>query len=378
MALDREQRFISQSNLFLKAALAESCASRLEDLPMVSERAAVALDPVVISDYQRISDAERVALRRDYEVDFGVAYFVVRNPDTQPQAAHPLFDMVEQLKHDLPLAHPLPHPLEGHPEARARFGGPDGTVKIYDLPIAPGANRYREQAETSELFALHHDGLGSGGTVETVFLYTDSPPLAGGYTFFQNVTRLSLDLARLDPGAFRQLFLPDAITIVRPRGKGAIRVTTPVLFVNERNEAQSFFRVASGEYSVTWRAGSDALDRARHFLSKHSEPFSYGSTFLHFNEAGHGCLIRNRSVAHGRTGFIDAADLGRRRCLSRKWYMRFERDATYKHVPGMFVSEAFRALYPELFGEDLLQGEWQYNSLADRNERAHSTAPLPK
>ena len=378
MVLDREQRFTGQSDLFLKAALAEGRASRLEDLPMVSERVAVALDPVVISDYQRISGAECAALRRAYDGELGVAYFVVQNPEIQPRAAHPLFDMVEQLKHDLPLAYPLPHPLEGHHEAQARFGEPDGTVKIYDLPIVPGANKYREQAETSELFALHHDGLGSGGTVETVFLYTDSPPLAGGYTFFQNITRLSLDLARLDPEAFRQLFLPDAITILRPRGKGAIRVTTPVLFVNERNEAQSFFRVASGEYSVTWRSGSEGLDRARHFLSRHSEPFSYGSSFLHFADAGHGCLIRNRSVAHGRTGFIDAADVGRRRCLSRKWYMRFERDATYKHVPGMFISEEFRALYPELFGEDLLEGEWQYTPLAGRNDRSQSTDPRPK
>jgi hypothetical protein len=367
MEPDREEKFLNQSEVFLTAALQENGADQLKDLPMVSERAAIPLNPVVISDYQRISDNERVALRREYERELGVAYFVVRNPDAKSQSTHPLFDMVQQLKNDLPLAHPLPHPLEGHPEAVIRFGAPDGTVKIYDLPIPAGANKYREQAETSEFFALHHDGLGSGGTVATVFLYTDCPPMAGGYTFFQNVTRLSLDLARSDYEAFRQLFLPDAITILRPRGKGAIRVKTPVLFLNERNEPQSFFRVSSGEYLATWRSGSDALDRARRFLMKHSEPFSYGSTFLHFTHLGHGCLIRNRSVAHGRTDFIDAPDIGKHRCLSRKWYMRFKRDATYKHVPGMFISEEFRELYPELFGEPFLQGEWRYDPSEDQN-----------
>src|SRR5687767_4530420 len=325
MEPDREEKFLSQSEIFLKAALEELGSAQLDDLPILSERPATPLTPVIVSDYQRISNDERVALRRNFESEVGVAYFVLRNSSAKSRAAHPLFELAEQLKSDLPLAHPLPHPLEGHSEAVKRFGEPDGTVKIYDLPISADADKYREQAETSEFFALHHDGLGSGGTVTAVFLYTDCPPIAGGYTFFQNITRLSLDLARSDHEAFRQLFLPDAITILRPRGKGAIRVKTPVLFVNECNEPQSFFRVASGEYSVTWRSGSEALGRARRFLMKHSEPFSYGSSFLHFTDVGHGCLIRNRSVAHGRTAFIDAPDIGKRRCLSRKWYMRFER-----------------------------------------------------
>jgi hypothetical protein len=100
---------------------------------------------------------------------------------------------------------------------------------------------------------------------------------------------------------------------------------------------------------------------------KHSDPFSYGSSFLNFSEIGQGCFIRNRSVAHGRTAFVDALDLGKRRCLSRKWYMRFERDAIYKHVPGMFIADEFRNLYPELFKDDFLQGEWRYDASGDVN-----------
>jgi hypothetical protein len=362
-----EERFLEQVPEFLQAAIHECAAASPEDLSVVTDRQPVELVPTIIDDYRSISVAECSALRRAFENDCGVAYFLVANPEDKPRGTHPLFDIVEQLLDYLPLSYPLPHPLERHPEARARFGGPDGTVKIYDLPIPVNSARYREQAETSEYFALHHDGLGSGGTVETVVLYTDTPPLCGGYTFFQNVVRLSLELARSDSEAFRHLFLPNAITILRPRGKGAIRVTTPVLFLNEVRRPQSFYRVASGEYIVRWRADLPALDRAKSFLARFSAPFSYGSSFVHLSGRGHGCFIRNGQVAHGRSAFRDNPTNGR--CLSRKWYMRSSRDASYKHVPGMFIAHEFARLYTDLFGEDALIGEWNYDQDSDRNHR---------
>ena len=161
MSPDRELDFISQSEVFLKSALQEYGVAQLEDLPMVSERPPSPLMPILISDFRKISIDERATIRREYESEYGVAHLVVRNPKAKTNSTHPLFDIVNQLKKDLALDYPLRHPLEGHPEAVARFGEPDGTVKIYDLPIPAGSDKYREQAETSEFFALHHDGLGS-------------------------------------------------------------------------------------------------------------------------------------------------------------------------------------------------------------------------
>jgi hypothetical protein len=358
----REQKFVHQSEQFTELALSACGVGSLPDLASVADAPAHCLHPVVVEDYQNLTEGHRAALRDAYHSEWGVAYFIVTNPDVPPRGSHPLFDITEQLAEDLHLVHPLPHPLEGHPEAVNRFGPADGTVKIYDLPGRGGEAGYREVAETAEIFHMHHDGLGSGGTVETAVLYADSSPLWGGFTFFLNVVRLSLELARSDPAAFRSLFLPDALTIIRPRGKGAIKVTTPVLFVNELERPQSFFRVASGEYTVNWKEGHPGLDRARRFLLRHSQPFAPGSSFLHFSDKGHGCLIRNAQVAHGRTGFIDNPAMERARLLSRKWYMSGFNHSVYKHVPGMFIAEPYRRLYPEYFGQELLDGEWLYDA----------------
>jgi hypothetical protein len=45
------------------------------------------------------------------------------------------------------------------------------------------------------------------------------------------------------------------------------------------------------------------------------------------------------------------------------------RDATYKHVPGMFIFKDFADLIPGLFGSELLEGEWVYDSEQDKNVR---------
>lgn len=366
----REQAFVEQSEQFTELALSECGAGTLADLAPVADVPAHDLRPVVVEDYRHLTESQRAALCDAYRSQWGVAYFIVTNPCVPPRGAHPLFDITEQLADDLHLVHPLSHPLEGHPEAVSRFGPADGTVKIYDLPGRGGAAGYREVAETAEMFHMHHDGLGSGGTVETTVLYADSGPLWGGFTYFLNVVRLSLELARTDPSAFRSLFLPDALTIIRPRGKGAIKVTTPVLFVNELGRPQSFFRLSSGEYSVTWKEGIPDLDRASRFLFQHSRPFAPGSSFLHFTARGHGCLVRNAQVAHGRTGFIDSPALGQARILSRKWYMSGFAHSVYKHVPGMFIAEPYRRLYPEFFGPEFLEGEWLYDADSGYNTRA--------
>lgn len=177
------------------------------------------------------------------------------------------------------------------------------------------------------------------------------------------------DLMRSDDEAFRALFLPDAITAVRPRGKGAIRVTSPVLFINTCRRPQCFYRVSTGEYRIIWREDLAALGRARRFLDHHTHPFAPGSSFVHLTGAGHCCFIRNEAVVHGRTPFLDFAAVGQRRVLARKWFMRDPKDAIYKHVPGMEICHEYAVLYPELFGDDRLVGEWNYDLASDRNIR---------
>jgi len=97
-------------------------------------------------------------------------------------------------------------------EAVERYGPCDGTVKIYNLPKPIGGATYREVAETSDPFEVHLDGLGSGGTVQSVVLYMDDAPLFGGFTFFYDMLALGVVLAHEDMEAFRHLFLPDAFT----------------------------------------------------------------------------------------------------------------------------------------------------------------------
>ena len=357
-------RFMEQSDRFIEVA----GRSLVSPIVNMGERFAVPLEPVVIRDIRNISQNERDNLCDAYNSDEGVAHFVVLKPNDDPHTQHPLFSIVESIRDRLNLHHPLVHPLEGHPEAVKRFGPPDATYKVYDLP-KDGITGYREVAETSEFFAMHHDGLGSAGTVQTAVLYCDSPPLWGGFTFFQNIVRVALELARVDVEAFKSAFLPDALTIIRPRGKGAIKIVTPVLFVNEDDRAESTFREASGEYIVRWKDDSEPLQRAREFFTRYARPFANGSSFVHFARSGQGCFIRNEVVAHSRTAFIDSPEIGATRVLSRKWYMTKENHAIYKHVPGMIISKDYGELFPEYFGSEMIEGEWLYNSSTDVNER---------
>lgn len=365
---ERDRRFAEQSETFVQRVLTDCGAPSLSSIELLTSRKPLPIQPVLLSDYCNISSGERRQIREDYFSDRGVAYYIALSPsEVSASSQHPVIEIANQLKDDLNLHYPLAHPLEGHPEAVGRFGPPDGTVKIYDLVKKRGG--YREQGETSEMFSLHSDGLGSGGTVQTTALYMDSPPITGGYTFFQNIPVLALELAKHDIDAFKSLFLPDALTQTRPRGKGALKVISPILFLNERGDAQAFFRTSTGEYQVRWRGDLPALDRAMRFLNRHAEPFSLGSSFIHLTEEGHGCFIRNQVVAHGRTAFVDGPLPNQKRVLSRKWFMVSERDATYKHVPGMFILKQYADLIPEQFGPEFLEGEWLYDSGDDKNLR---------
>ncbi|MCK1298374.1 TauD/TfdA family dioxygenase [Bradyrhizobium sp. 24] len=366
---EREQAFQTQSGRFISRTLELMGYRSLQDVPDVTRRKPIALLPVPIADYKCISEQEARRISDGFHGELGVAHFLVMNPDERSSYTHPLLAIASQLSERLPLKHPVDHPMEGHAEAVKRFGPADGTLKIYDLDTKDGSTGYREQAETSEMFDAHNDGLGYAGAVEAFMLYSDTAPLAGGYTYFQNIVLLALFLAREDRSAFESLFLPDAITALRPRGKGAIRVSTPVLFVNEQGNPQAFLRLQTGEYKISWRAGDAALDRAAAFLNSSAEPFAGGSSFLHLDRKGSGCISRNHWTVHGRTPFIDGAEAAQRRVLARKWFMCAPEHTHYKHVPGMHIHPEYASIFPERFGTELLNGDWNYDPDRDENVR---------
>jgi hypothetical protein len=365
---ETERQFTRQSERFLDLALASERFESIKTAPPLSLTAARQIEATTVRDFRKLSQNERGSIRDSYFGSDGVAYFIVLNAEVASLASHPLFDLSAQLRDELHLRYPLQHPLEKHTDIVQKFGD-DGTVKVFDFKKRTGDSGYREQGETSEMFSMHHDGLGSGGTVETAVLYADSGPLYGGYTFFQNMLRIAIDLAREDIDAFRSLFLPDAVEMIRPRGKGALKVVGPVLFLNEQYLPQSVFRSPSGEYRIIWRDDVPALVRARAVLERYAVPFAPGSTFLHMSRKGHGCFIRNSVAAHGRTAFVDSPDTGQVRVLSRKWYMRAERDMIYKHIPGLFIAPEYAALVPTLFGPERLVGEWLYDPTTGTNNR---------
>lgn len=358
-----DEKFAAASEVFLQAVQQEygdDVAALRESLESPCEP----LVPAFIGDAHAPTQAEKEALAAAFWGPSGVASFIA---PPSSGSRHALLALCEALSDVIPTAHPVSHPMEHHPEAVSRFGDPDGTLKIYDLPIDPAADKYREQAETNEAFDAHNDGLGYAGVIAASVLWTDRPPLWGGYTHFSNVIRASALLAEADPQAFRSLFLPDAITCLRPRGKGAIRVTSPVLYLGPGGRPRVFLRVASGEYRINWRTGSEALDRARAFCEALVRPFAPGSTFAHLMAPGEGVIIRNQHVVHGRTPFIDRPGEGR--VLARKWFVERPEDAPYRHVPGMVLDERFAALLPERFGPEVTVGDWHYDLAADANVR---------
>jgi len=360
-----EAEFIEQRDEFLEVARARypSAPSTIADLLATPPQPC---QPIVVESLDALSmqDAEAVAMA--LTTGYGVAHLVpTAFTRTPPGSPHHMLSLAHRLADVLPIGYPVDHPMESHPEAAARFGPTDGTLKIYNLPVPAGGPRYREQAETNEMFDAHNDGLGYAGLIATVMFTLDSPPLAGGFTFFQNLVRASLALAESDQAAFDSLFLPDAIVAIRPRGKGAIKVTSPVLFVGRGGYPQTFFRVSTGEYRIEWR-NFEPLNRARAVLERLAQPFGPHSRFVHLMRPGETIILDNMHVIHGRTPFVDPHDtIGR--VLARKWFVRDQSDTAYKHVPSVHVHERWARLFPEQFASEQLSGEWHYDASLDLN-----------
>lgn len=145
-----ELAFVQQKDVFVAKALQMLGAKVLDELPNPTERLPMPLPPVLIDDYRVLTDQSKSAISEAYWGECGVVHFIVLNPDAPGNHSHPLLEIAEQLSKVLPVQFPVDHPMEGHPEAVARFGPPDGTLKIYDLDSRDGRSGYREQAETSE------------------------------------------------------------------------------------------------------------------------------------------------------------------------------------------------------------------------------------
>lgn len=358
--------FTEQCEPFLQWARARypDAPATLED---VLATTTAPLRPICVGRLDRLTSTELAQIKREFDAGPGVVHVLPASFDGEAaNGRHALIALADQLRTVVDLGFPVDHPMEGHPEALSRFGPPDGTLKLYNLPVEPGGQRYREQAETNEMFDAHNDGLGYAGLIKNSILVLDRPPISGGYTYFQNLVRLAPALAASDPDGYRALFLPDAITALRPRGKGAIEVTSPAFFIGRGGVPQVFFRVTTGEYQITWRAHPD-VQRAAALLNRLTEPFGPSSTFVHLMRSGDAVIIHNRQVVHGRTPFIDPSD-GLGRVLARKWFVPTQEDAVYRHVPGMEVAEPWASMFDRFQGTALV-GEWHYNQSTQRNEQ---------
>lgn len=365
--MDNHLSFVAQAEEFL--AKAKAAYPDFADITTAEffHTCPAAPLPTQLGSVDTLTAAEANELKERFERD-GIAPFdYVAHDGLQAGKRHPIIRLASTLPDVFRAKYPIDHPMEQHQEARKRFGEPDGTLKFYNLPLPTGIDKYREQAETDEMFDAHNDGLGYGGLIVTSIIMLDSAPRSGGFTYFANLVRSAIALGNSDYEAFRQLFLPDAISALRPRGKGAIQVTSPVLYLNDEEEPQIFYRRATGEYSVIWRSDQPALQRAQAFLERCTEPFGPGSLFVDLQKPGQGVIVNNRHMVHGRTAFVDTGDW--KRVLARKWYVPTSSDADYRHVPGMNVSKKYAQFAPDISRNEYRTGEWTYDEQTCKNTR---------
>lgn len=358
--------FLAQAEPFLDYFTRKYAAApriRSSDSSPLSARA---LEPVLVNDLMVLTNEERQALRDQYYSEQAVATFVARHLPNRDAAGTPLLALAAQLKDFLGPSYPIAHPKEI--ESDSSIGLRPAGVKIYDH--GPG-NTFA--TSNNKDFVLHQDGLGSAGSVRTVILYMESPPLAGGYNCFQNLARAALDLSVADREAYRALFLPDAITIIRPTGNRALKVTGPVLYLDEEGRGRVNFVGVSparpvDDYEVKWSSDPDAR-RGLEYMLQCCTHFGPGSTFCQMSRAASGVIFDNTCLTHGRTAFWDSAELDAQRIVWRKWFASNQEASVYRHAPGIRMPPELSSLRPDLFDIQLLQGEWRYSLSEDRNVR---------
>jgi hypothetical protein len=326
------ERIFSHGEAFLEAArrlYPEAAADRIDD---VFRRPPAPLLPVIVPRLP-LTHEQRHKMETNFTAD-GVAHFLLRGGAiSDAEGTHPLIRLSSDLAQSMRIGYPAQSPTE----LLAQQSG-DGTDKILDL-AASASDPQWSKSKTSDDFEAHSDGLTQGGRICTIAMMLESPPLCGGYTYFQNIVRVSLALANDDREAFDALFLPDALTAVRSHGAEPVRIKAPVLYMNRFEQPQCFYRNASGEYKVTWRTGVPAIGRARRYLSRCTVPFGPSSTFVHLTRPGEGVFVQNQHVVHGRTRFIDRD--GTNRVLARKWFVASPSELQPKRTLAMNIAPQY-------------------------------------
>jgi hypothetical protein len=366
-----ELSFIEQREIFLESAI-RRVPNAPAGLAEVLARPPAPTNPLIVDRLDLVTDAQYQTVSDELYAGSGIAHIIPEHFSlATSRRRHPLLALAHQLQQRTDIGYPIPYPSENHPEAAALFGPPDGTVKIY-VPPSPDKQRPREHGE---MFGAHTDGLGYAGLVYTIIFCLDSPPLSGGFTYFQNLLSVAVALAKDDPEAFASLFLPDAITVVVPAGNGAIKVQAPVFYLGRDGKPQVFFRTSSlvrpasskktEEIAVTWR-DLEALSRAQRLLEDLARPFAPSSRFVQLMRPGETIIINNRHVVHGRTPYVDPGS-GTGRVLSRKWFAPTQQDAVHRHAPSVEVDARFARLFPDAFSTDRLRGDWHYDPEHDEN-----------
>jgi alpha-ketoglutarate-dependent taurine dioxygenase len=360
--------FLAQAEPFLDYFTRKYAAAPPDRSFRSSPLSARPLEPVIINDLMALTNEERQALRDQYYSEQAVATFVTRHLPNRDAGGTSLLALAEQLKDSLELSYPIAHPKEMEMESDSSIALRLPGVKIYDH-----GRGHTFATSNNKDFVLHQDGLGSAGSVRTVILYMESPPLAGGYNCFQNLARAALNLAAVDKEAYRALFLPDAITIIRPTGNRALKVTGPVFYLDEEGRGKVNFVGVSparpvGDYEVHWSSDPDAR-RGLEYMLRCCVHFGPGSTFCQMSRASSGVIFDNTCLTHGRTAFWDSTQIGAQRIVWRKWFASNQEASVYRHAPGIRMTPELSSLRPDLFDTQLLHGEWRYLSSEDRNVR---------
>lgn len=317
------------------------------------------VNPVILHDPRTLNASERDGLVTQY-LEYGFAHFVCEGVDDLTIA--PFTSALDTaLQAIFPEYESIDHPKQEHNPSNKHVGvlvrGQAGANKM-----GP-ANR--------DNFALHQDGLGSAGGVDLVSLVMLAPPLAGGFSLFQNILQVALDLSYLDWEAFQQLFLPTALTIIRPTGPRALSVTGPVLYLDAMGRPRvNFVGVGPSSTSVDYRVAWPDCDKSRRaleYLLTFSVPFAPHSHVCHLDRTGSGVLINNAAMIHGRTAFRDGRETSR--VVARKWFTGNSRLSQYRHAPGLDIKPDLAALRPDLFGPEFCSGEWRFSERERRNVR---------
>ncbi|WP_181064357.1 TauD/TfdA family dioxygenase [Pseudoclavibacter sp. AY1F1] len=275
----------------------------------------------------------------------GVALFNYLGDAELP--VHPLLLVGRLLADEVGWRSEVVHPAE-------REDARDGTVKLYHSP------KWLGPAMDSSALAVHQDGFGNAGSVESVGLFVESGGARAATTYFTNLALVVRNLMLDDPTSVEGLFAPDAIHVTSRRGSSSLRTTGPILFLDELDRPAVNFRESDSDTVVSIR--EDLLDMY-HYLLSASRPGASGVLEVQFNQTGTGVFSNNRLLVHGRTAFTDGER--QRRVLARKWwssYAGFERPIK---VPGFRVSR----LYSEVLNSDRVEGEWIFDEVSGLESR---------